>query len=116
MSSVNGVLLRGGTVTNTETFDSAKEDIDGCQLKDLAPATSDTPAGTPVEDESDSSNPNDPNETGDPSDPEEEDPTGTPLPEAGDIAVIKGSSLDLGMDGTVTVADTHLTLPKIYSV
>ncbi|MEZ4985253.1 MAG: hypothetical protein R2795_09490 [Saprospiraceae bacterium] len=56
-------------------------------------------------DDSDSSNPADPNETGTPSDPVGDDPTGTLIQEMPAIAIIKGSSLNLGADGIATVGD-----------
>jgi hypothetical protein len=89
LGSVEGILLVGETATYTATYALTQADINSSQVDNLATATGNTPAGTPVTDESDSSNPNDPNETGDPSDPEENDPTGTLLPESPGLGIAK---------------------------
>ena len=101
-STGDGTLLAGESATYTATYALTQDDIDAGQVDNQAIATGDSPEGDTVEDDSDSSNPSDPNETGDPSDPEEDDPTGTPIP---GISIVKGSNLDLGTDGKVTVGD-----------
>ena len=61
--------------------------------------------GVDVDDLSDSANIADPNETGTPGNSTEDDPTGTPLPQTPSISLIKGSSLNLGVDGIATPGD-----------
>src|SRR5690606_15938580 len=82
-----------GTIVFTATYAITQADIDAGGVTNQATATADDPNGDPVTDQSDDNS------------NLEDDPTVTTITQAPQIAVIKSSSLDLGLDGVASVGD-----------
>ncbi len=93
-------LSPGEEATASATYAITQEDIDAGFVDNQTIVSGSSPSGTTTMDESDTGNNNDINETGGP-----DDPTNTPIPQEPCIAVVKSSSLDLGVDGVSTVGD-----------
>src|SRR5690606_35061202 len=82
-----------GTIVFTATYAITQADIDAGGVTNQATATADDPNGDPVTDQSDDNS------------NLEDDPTVTTITQAPQVAVIKSSSLDLGLDGVASVGD-----------
>ncbi|MGB5070914.1 MAG: DUF11 domain-containing protein, partial [Flavobacteriales bacterium] len=96
LGSPVGTLLPGESATYTVNYNITLADINSGQIDNQGLVTGTPPIGGPVSDLSDS---DDPLLTG------PDDPTETPLPQTPSISLIKGSSLDLGVDGIATPGD-----------
>ena len=93
-------LAPGQMATASSTYVLTQEDVNNALLNNQALASGLDPDGNPVEDLSDTSNPNDINETGG-----DDDPTNTPIDNDMCITILKGSELDLGVDGIPSPGD-----------
>ena len=93
-------LAPGQMATASSTYVLTQEDVNNALLNNQALASGLDPDANPVEDLSDTSNANDINETGG-----DDDPTNTPIDNDMCITILKGSSLDLGVDGIATPGD-----------
>ena len=93
-------LSPGQSANSTSMYMISQEDIDAGFVDNQALTSGNGPDGMPITDLSDTSNPVDINETGG-----DDDPTNTPIPPVPCINLTKGSSLDLGIDGTATPGD-----------
>ena len=105
LASPAGTLKVGEKATYSATYAITAADILAGKIDNSAFANGISPKGTAVKDTSDSKNPADYNESGIPSDPNGEDKTGTPIAESPKIAIVKGSTLNLGTDGVATLGD-----------
>ena len=105
LGSSVGTLLPGESAIYTTTYNITLADVNAGIINNQGLAEGTSPLGVDVDDLSDSANIADPNETGTPGNSTEDDPTGTPLPQTPSISLIKGSSLNLGVDGIATPGD-----------
>ena len=105
LASPAGTLKVGEKAIYTATYAITTADIAAGKIDNSAFANGISPKGTAVKDTSDSKNPADYNESGIPSDPNGEDKTGTPIAESPKVAIVKGSTLNLGTDGMATPGD-----------
>ena len=105
LGSAAGTLLVGEKATYTATYAITQADINAGKIDNQAFADGLSPKNVAVKDTSDSKNPADYNESGVPSDPAGEDKTGTLISENPSIAIVKGSALNLGVDGAASVGD-----------
>jgi len=97
---IPSTLNPGQSAIVTSTYIITQTDIDNSEVINQALTSGSDPAGNPITDLSDTSNPNDMNETGGP-----DDPTTTPIGPDPCISLTKGSLLDLGVDGVATPND-----------
>ena len=84
-----------GTIVYTATYAITQEDINSGGVTNQATATGSAPNGDPLTDDSDESGTLD----------TDNDPTVTTIAQDPSIAIVKTSSLDLGVDGVVSVGD-----------
>jgi hypothetical protein len=100
--SPEGTLLVGEEATYTATYAITQADINAGFVDNQAQAEGTSPAGTVVDDFSDSNNPAD---TPNPGSYTENSVTHTPIAQTPAIAIVKGSDLYLGGNGVVNPGD-----------
>jgi CshA-type fibril repeat protein len=105
LGSAVGNLLPNEKAIYSTTYALTQADINAGKINNQAFTNGLTGQGIAVNDTSDSKNPGDYNETGAPGSPSEKDKTGTLIPEKPSLAVLKASTLNLGLDNKASVGD-----------
>ena len=94
-ADLEDMVVGAGTIVYSATYAITQDDIDAGVVTNQATADGTDPLGGPVTDDSD-----------DPADvTSDDDPTNTPIAQLPELSIIKTSSLDLGVDGVVSVGD-----------
>ena len=94
-ADLEDMVVGAGTIVYSATYAITQDDIDAGVVTNQATADGTDPLGGPVTDDSD-----------DPADvTSDDDPTDTTIPQDPSLAITKTSSLDLGVDGVVSVGD-----------
>ena len=94
-ADLEDMVVGAGTIVYSATYAITQDDINAGVVTNQATADGTDPLGGPVTDDSD-----------DPADvTSDDDPTDTTIPQDPSLAITKTSSLDLGVDGVVSVGD-----------